>query len=211
VFDARKRVRRLSLVYCGDDRKAKKVAATLIRDVGFDPIDVDPLRTGPLHRALLAGHRAARVRGARWPGDGVQVRAVWRARALISIAHPVPDWRKRTQTAANGRGGRARVPSVPSTSRLLSRACVNAPGHVPGALGTPQRKAPRRRGVESGGAGNRIPVFVRSMGSRRGHFGTSWALAMAHERPSRAQGAHNLWATRSRSRTLRRSHRRCAR
>ncbi len=45
VFDARKRVRRPSLVYCGDDRRAKKVAATLIRDVGFDPMDVGPLRT----------------------------------------------------------------------------------------------------------------------------------------------------------------------
>lgn len=32
------------------------------------------------------------------------------------------------------------------------------------------------------------------MGSRRGHFGTSWALAMAHESPSRAHGAHELWA-----------------
>ena len=45
VFAARKRVRRPSLVYCGDNRKAKKVAATLIRDVGFDPMDVGPLRT----------------------------------------------------------------------------------------------------------------------------------------------------------------------
>ena len=44
--------------------------------------------------------------------------------------------RKRLQTDE----ARARVPSVPSTSRLLSRACVNAQGHVPGALGTPQRK-----------------------------------------------------------------------
>src|SRR5881628_624797 len=28
-----------SLVYCGDDPKAKKVAVELIRDVGFDPVD----------------------------------------------------------------------------------------------------------------------------------------------------------------------------
>lgn len=33
-----------SLVYCGDDDDAKKVAARLIRDVGFDPLDVGPLR-----------------------------------------------------------------------------------------------------------------------------------------------------------------------
>jgi predicted dinucleotide-binding enzyme len=44
VFAARKRVRRPSLVYCGDDAKAKKVAAALIRDVGFDPVDAGPLR-----------------------------------------------------------------------------------------------------------------------------------------------------------------------
>ncbi len=45
VFDARRRARRPSLMYGGDDRRAKKVAATLIRDVGFDPVDVGPLRT----------------------------------------------------------------------------------------------------------------------------------------------------------------------
>jgi 8-hydroxy-5-deazaflavin:NADPH oxidoreductase len=44
VFEARKRARRPSLVYYGDDRKAKKVAAALIRDVGFDPVDAGPLR-----------------------------------------------------------------------------------------------------------------------------------------------------------------------
>jgi predicted dinucleotide-binding enzyme len=32
-----------SLVYCGDDAGAKSVAAQLIRDVGFDPIDAGPL------------------------------------------------------------------------------------------------------------------------------------------------------------------------
>ncbi|MFL5610380.1 MAG: NADPH-dependent F420 reductase [Gemmatimonadaceae bacterium] len=35
---------RPSLVYCGDDAKAKKVAAQLIRDVGFEPLDAGPLR-----------------------------------------------------------------------------------------------------------------------------------------------------------------------
>ncbi len=35
---------RPSLLYCGDDRQAKNVAATLIRDVGFDPVDAGPLR-----------------------------------------------------------------------------------------------------------------------------------------------------------------------
>jgi predicted dinucleotide-binding enzyme len=44
VYARRRRARRASLVYCGDERKAKKVAVELIRDVGFDPVDAGPLR-----------------------------------------------------------------------------------------------------------------------------------------------------------------------
>lgn len=44
VFEHKRNKNRPSLVYCGDDRKAKKIAAKLIRDVGFDPIDAGPLR-----------------------------------------------------------------------------------------------------------------------------------------------------------------------
>ena len=44
VFAARRKKVRPSLVYCGDDAKSKKVAAELIRDVGFDPVDAGPLR-----------------------------------------------------------------------------------------------------------------------------------------------------------------------
>jgi 8-hydroxy-5-deazaflavin:NADPH oxidoreductase len=44
VFEAKRKSARPSLVYCGDDRGAKEVAATLIRDVGFDPVDAGPLR-----------------------------------------------------------------------------------------------------------------------------------------------------------------------
>ena len=35
--------RRPSLVYCGDDAKAKQVARRLIRDVGFQPVDAGGL------------------------------------------------------------------------------------------------------------------------------------------------------------------------
>ena len=35
---------RPSVVYCGDNARAKKVAAQLISDVGFEPIDAGPLR-----------------------------------------------------------------------------------------------------------------------------------------------------------------------
>ncbi|HEX7252502.1 MAG TPA: NADPH-dependent F420 reductase [Thermoanaerobaculia bacterium] len=44
VFEARRKAARPSLVYCGDDPRAKRVAAQLIRDVGFDPVDAGPLR-----------------------------------------------------------------------------------------------------------------------------------------------------------------------
>jgi predicted dinucleotide-binding enzyme len=44
VFEAKRKANRPSLVYCGDDQGAKDVSATLIRDVGFDPVDAGPLR-----------------------------------------------------------------------------------------------------------------------------------------------------------------------
>ena len=45
VFAAKRKGRlKPDLVYCGDDRAAKKVAAKLIRDVGFHPVDAGPLR-----------------------------------------------------------------------------------------------------------------------------------------------------------------------
>jgi predicted dinucleotide-binding enzyme len=44
VFEKRRRKERPSLIYCGDDAKAKKLAAELIADVGFEPIDIGALR-----------------------------------------------------------------------------------------------------------------------------------------------------------------------
>jgi 8-hydroxy-5-deazaflavin:NADPH oxidoreductase len=44
VFGSKGKEPRPSLIYCGDDTRAKNVAAELIRDVGFDPIDAGPLR-----------------------------------------------------------------------------------------------------------------------------------------------------------------------
>jgi hypothetical protein len=60
VYEAKRKAGRPSLVYCGDDRKSKELAAGLIRDVGFDPVDAGPLRiaryTEPF--ALLVGQLA---------------------------------------------------------------------------------------------------------------------------------------------------------
>lgn len=44
VFAARRNRPRPSLIYCGDDGRAKAVAARLIRDIGFDPVDGGGLR-----------------------------------------------------------------------------------------------------------------------------------------------------------------------
>jgi predicted dinucleotide-binding enzyme len=44
VYNAKRKARRPSLVYCGDDESGKGVAAELIADVGFDPVDTGPLR-----------------------------------------------------------------------------------------------------------------------------------------------------------------------
>ncbi|HJQ35099.1 MAG TPA: NAD(P)-binding domain-containing protein [Pyrinomonadaceae bacterium] len=44
VFEARERSPRPSMVYCGDEEAAKRVAARLIGDLGFEPLDAGPLR-----------------------------------------------------------------------------------------------------------------------------------------------------------------------
>jgi 8-hydroxy-5-deazaflavin:NADPH oxidoreductase len=60
VFERRGNANRPSLVYCGDEPKAKQIAATLLRDTGFDPVDAGALRiaryTEPF--ALLVGELA---------------------------------------------------------------------------------------------------------------------------------------------------------
>lgn len=60
VYEARRKANRPSLAYCGDDAPSKKIAASLIREVGFDPVDAGPLRiaryTEPF--ALLMGQLA---------------------------------------------------------------------------------------------------------------------------------------------------------
>ena len=77
VFEARGGAGRPSLVYCGDDSGSKGIAAGLIRDAGFDPLDVGPLRiaryTEPF--ALLVGQLA--YEGTE--GPGVAYRFEWLA------------------------------------------------------------------------------------------------------------------------------------
>jgi predicted dinucleotide-binding enzyme len=60
VFEAKHKKSRPSLVYCGDESRSKQIAAQLIRDAGFDPVDAGPLKiaryTEPF--ALLIGQLA---------------------------------------------------------------------------------------------------------------------------------------------------------
>jgi 8-hydroxy-5-deazaflavin:NADPH oxidoreductase len=65
VYEARRKAIRPSLVYCGDDRGGKDLAAKLIRDVGFDPVDAGPLRTARYTEpfALLVGQLAYEGKG----------------------------------------------------------------------------------------------------------------------------------------------------
>ncbi len=44
VYEARRKAHRPSLVYCGDEESSKAVAAGVIREVGFEPVDAGPLR-----------------------------------------------------------------------------------------------------------------------------------------------------------------------
>jgi predicted dinucleotide-binding enzyme len=44
VFESKRKGPRPSLVYCGDDSGSKRIAAGLIRDAGFDPVDAGALR-----------------------------------------------------------------------------------------------------------------------------------------------------------------------
>jgi predicted dinucleotide-binding enzyme len=65
VFEDRHKSTPPSLVYCGDDARAKDVAAKLIHDAGFDPVDAGPVRiaryTEPF--ALLVGQLAYEGKG----------------------------------------------------------------------------------------------------------------------------------------------------
>jgi predicted dinucleotide-binding enzyme len=60
VYEAKRKARRPSLVYCGEDQTGKEVAVELIRDARFEPVDAGPLRiaryTEPF--ALLVGELA---------------------------------------------------------------------------------------------------------------------------------------------------------
>ena len=54
-------------MYCGDQKSGKRVAAELIRDAGFDPVDAGPLRIARYTEsfALLVAQLTYKGEGAR--------------------------------------------------------------------------------------------------------------------------------------------------
>jgi len=79
VFETRYGADRPSLVYCGDDAGAKKIVATLIRGVGFEPVDAGPLRIARYMEpfTLLMAQIAYEGEG----GPEVAYRFEWRAKS----------------------------------------------------------------------------------------------------------------------------------
>src|SRR5438270_9588022 len=65
VFESRRKHTKPSLVYCGDHARSKHIAAELIRDVGFDPVDA-----GPLHIARYTEPFALLVAQLAYEGKG---------------------------------------------------------------------------------------------------------------------------------------------
>jgi len=65
VFERRGGSSSPDMLYYGDDRAAKTVAAELARDVGFNPVDAGPLRTARYAEpfALLVAHLAYEGKG----------------------------------------------------------------------------------------------------------------------------------------------------
>ena len=75
AFAARRRKPRPSLLYCGNGDDSKRVAARLIRDIGFDPVDVGPLKSARFLEpfTLAIAHLAYEGR----KGPEVAYRFVW--------------------------------------------------------------------------------------------------------------------------------------
>ena len=74
VYEAKRKASRPSLVCCGDDQRAKELAAGVDPRRGFRSGGRWTAADRPIHRAVRAARRPARVRGKRGPGTGLPVR-----------------------------------------------------------------------------------------------------------------------------------------
>ena len=77
---------------CGvDDEDAKRVAAALIRHVGFDPVDAGALWVGPLPGVVRATHGRTRIEPSHTPRSETRDSSVARRRARMVPAARGPD------------------------------------------------------------------------------------------------------------------------
>ncbi len=76
VFEAKRKANRPSLVYCGDDKSGKGVAAELISQTSIGGSLAACESPDTLSRCIA--RRPTRLRGRRRAGVGVSVRAVWK-------------------------------------------------------------------------------------------------------------------------------------
>jgi predicted dinucleotide-binding enzyme len=101
---ARRKAGRPSLVYCGDDAMGKGVAAGLIRDVGFEPVDAGPRRC---LAAVARVHECAS--------------AAWQHEPAFCGSGPYSSWRRhQTPVSLRPRGARSShwyMPQRPSSPR----------------------------------------------------------------------------------------------
>ncbi len=77
VFEKRGKGTPPELIYCGDNAGAKKTAERLIRDVGFNPVDVGPLSTARYVTVFAAG-RATCLRRIGRSGISLSLRAFFK-------------------------------------------------------------------------------------------------------------------------------------
>jgi predicted dinucleotide-binding enzyme len=85
VFERRRRRRGTPphLVYCGDKKAAKKTAAALIRDVGFNPVDLGALSMARYLEPFSFVGRAAGVQRLGRSGAGLSLRMAFQASEMI--------------------------------------------------------------------------------------------------------------------------------
>jgi 8-hydroxy-5-deazaflavin:NADPH oxidoreductase len=136
VYEARRKGSRPGLLYYGDDQSGKEVAAELIRDVGFDPVDVGPLWIARYAEpfALLVAQLAYegkdgpelayRFERFSSPGYGIASGRFCRAKAVASIAASFslrdchqPDTRPSTTLCSPG----TRQPVGPGGEKVAHR------------------------------------------------------------------------------------------
>src|SRR5262249_33352570 len=144
VFEARRGAKRPSMLYCGEDRRARKGAVRLIRDVGFEPVDAGPLRVARYAEPFTALIAPLAYEGGRGPrasdrfGWAVPLRLA-RPAPLIRASGRRPDARAGFDRVRRPGDALVALPSArePSAARV--------PALSPRGSMQPKASSPRQR------------------------------------------------------------------